>query len=77
MKVLGYICIVILLAALLLVNKLIAEAGIMTMAINDYSLWAVVISILLGFIISFALSSIILKLIYKVLKYIVKLHLIK
>lgn len=77
MKVLCYICIVILLATLLLVNKLIAEAGIMTMAINDYSLWAVVISILLGFIISFVLSSIILKLIYKVLKYIVKLHLIK
>lgn len=77
MKVLGYVCVVILLATLIFINKLIAEAVIMTMAINDYSLWAVVISILLGFIISLALSSIILKLIYKVLKYIVKLHLIK
>lgn len=65
---LSYICIVILLGALILVNKLIAEAVIMTMAINDYSLWAVIASILLGLVVSLALSSIILKLIYKVYK---------
>ena len=68
MKVLGYICIVILLAVLILVNKLIAEAVIMTMAINDYSFWFVIASILLGLVVSLALSSIILKLIYKVYK---------
>jgi hypothetical protein len=68
MKVLGYVCIVILLAALILVNKLIAEAVIMTMAINDYSFWFVIASILLGLVVSLALSSIILKLIYKVYK---------
>ncbi len=68
MKVLGYVCVVILLATLILVNKLIAEAVIMTVAINDYSLWSVVISILLGLVVSFALSFIILKLIYKVYK---------
>lgn len=68
MKVLGYICIVILLATLLLVNKLIAEAVIMTVAINDYSFWFVIASILLGLVVSLYLSSIILKLIYKVYK---------
>lgn len=68
MKVVGYICIVILLATLILVNKLLAEAVIMTMAINDYSLWYVVVTILLGLVVSLALSSIILKLIYKVYK---------
>lgn len=68
MKVLGYICIVILLGALILVNKLIAEAGIMTMAINDYSFWFVIASVLIGLVVSLALSSIILKLIYKVYK---------
>lgn len=68
MRVLGYICIVILLGALILVNKLIAEVGIMTMAINDYSFWFAVASILLGLVVSLALSSIILKLIYKVYK---------
>lgn len=68
MKVLGYISIVILLVTLIFINKLIAEAVIMTVAINDYSLWDVIASILLGFIISFMLSSIILKLIYKVYK---------
>ena len=68
MKVLGYISIVILLATLIFINKLIVEAVIMTMAINDYSLWAVVVAILLGLVVSLALSSIILKLIYKVYK---------
>lgn len=68
MKVLCYICIVILLATLILVNKLIVEAVIMTIAINDYSFWFVIASILLGLVVSFALSSIILKLIYKVYK---------
>lgn len=68
MKVLGYVCIVILLATLILVNKLLAEAVILTLAINDFSLWYDVATILLGFIGSFALSSIILKLIYKVYK---------
>ena len=68
MIILGYVCVVILLAALILVNKLIAEAVIMTVAINDYSLWAVIASILLGLVVSLALSSIILKLIYKVYK---------
>lgn len=65
MKILGYVCVVILLATLIFINKLIAEAVIMTMAINDYSFWFVIAAILLGFIVSFALSSIILKLIYK------------
>lgn len=68
MKILGYVCVVILLAALIFINKLIAEAVIMTMAINDFSLWYVVVTILLGLVVSFALSSIILKLIYKVYK---------
>lgn len=68
MKILGYICVVILLATLIFINKLIAEAVIMTVAINDYSLWAVIASILLGLVVSLALSSIILKLIYKVYK---------
>lgn len=68
MKALCYICIVILLGILILVNKLIAEAVIMTMAINDFSLWYVVVTILLGLVVSLALSSIILKLIYKVYK---------
>lgn len=69
MIILGYVCVVILLATLIFINKLIAEAVIMTVAINDYSLWAVVvISILLGLVVSLALSSIILKLIYKVYK---------
>lgn len=67
MIILGYVCVVILLATLIFINKLIAEAVIMTVAINDYSLWAVV-SILLGLVVSLALSSIILKLIYKVYK---------
>lgn len=40
----------------------------MTMAINDYSFWFVIASILLGLVVSLALSSIILKLIYKVYK---------
>lgn len=65
MIILGYVCVVILLATLIFINKLIAEAVIMTVAINDYSL---VVSILLGLVVSFALSSIILKLIYKVYK---------
>lgn len=68
MRVLGYICIVILLGVLILVNKLLAEAVILTLAINDFSLWYDVTTILLGFIGSFALSSIILNLIYKVYK---------
>lgn len=68
MKILGYVCVVILLATLILVNKLISEAVIMTVAINDFSLWACIITILLGLVVSFALSSIILKLIYKVYK---------
>ncbi len=68
MIILGYVCVVILLAPLIFINKLIAEAVIMTLAINDYSLLAVVVSILLGLVVSFALSSIILKLIYKVYK---------
>lgn len=68
MIILGYVCVVILLATLIFINKLIAEAVIMTVAINDYSLWAVIASILLGLVVSFALSSIILKLIYKVYK---------
>lgn len=68
MKVVGYVCIVILLATLIFINKLISEAVIMTVAINDYSLWLTIASILLGLVISFALSSIILKLIYKVYK---------
>lgn len=68
MKALCYICIVILLGILILVNKLIAEAVIMTVAINDFSLWYVVVTILLGLVVSLALSSIILKLIYKVYK---------
>ena len=38
MIILGYVCVVILLAALIFINKLIAEAVIMTVAINDYSL---------------------------------------
>jgi hypothetical protein len=68
MIILGYVCVVILLATLIFINKLIAEAVIMTVAINDYSLWAVVVSILLGLVVSLYLSSIILKLIYKVYK---------
>lgn len=68
MKVLGYVCVVILLATLIFINKLIAEAVIMTMAINDYSFWFTIASILLGLVVSLALSSIILKLIYKVYK---------
>ena len=68
MKVLGYVCVVILLATLIFINKLIAEAVIMTMVINDYSFWFVIASILLGLVVSLALSSIILKLIYKVYK---------
>lgn len=78
MIILGYVCVVILLATLIFINKLIAEAVIMTVAINDYSFWAVIASILLGLVVSLYLSSIILKLIYKVYKkYIVKLRLIK
>ena len=38
MIILGYVCVVILLATLIFINKLIAEAVIMTVAINDYSL---------------------------------------
>ena len=57
-----------LLATLIFINKLIAEAVIMTMAINDYSFWFVIASILLGLVVSLYLSSIILKLIYKVYK---------
>lgn len=68
MKVLGYVCVVILLATLILVNKLISEAVIMTLAINAYGFWACIIIILLGLIVSLTLSSIILKLIYKVYK---------
>jgi hypothetical protein len=68
MIILGYVCVVILLATLIFINKLIAEAVIMTMAINDYSFWFAVASILLGLVVSLALSSIILKLIYKVYK---------
>lgn len=68
MIILGYVCVVILLATLIFINKLIAEAVIMTVAINDYSFWAVIVSILLGLVVSLALSSIILKLIYKVYK---------
>ena len=68
MSILGYVCVVILLATLIFINKLIAEAVIMTAAINDYSLWAVAVSILLGLVVSLYLSSIILKLIYKVYK---------
>lgn len=68
MIILGYVCVVILLAALIFINKLIAEAVIMTVAINDYSFWFVIASILLGLVVSLALSSIILKLIYKVYK---------
>lgn len=68
MIILGYVCVVILLAALILVNKLIAEAVIMTVAINDYSFWFVIASILLGLVVSLALNFIILKLIYKVYK---------
>lgn len=68
MKILCYILIVILLGALIIVNKLLAEAVIMTMAINDYSFWFVIASILLGLVVSLYLSSIILKLIYKVYK---------
>lgn len=68
MIILGYVCVVILLAALILVNKLIAEAVIMTMAINAYGFWACIIIILLGLIVSLTLSSIILKLMYKVYK---------
>lgn len=40
----------------------------MTVAINDFSLLYVVVTILLGLVVSLALSSIILKLIYKVYK---------
>jgi hypothetical protein len=68
MIILGYVCVVILLGALIFINKLIAEAVIMTVAINDYSFWFVIASILLGLVVSLALSSIILKLIYKVYK---------
>lgn len=68
MIILGYVCVVILLATLIFINKLIAEAVIMTMAINDYSFWFVIASILLGLVVSLVLSSIILKLIYKVYK---------
>lgn len=68
MIILGYVCVVILLATLILVNKLIAEAVIMTLAINAYGFWACIIIILLGLIVSLTLSSIILKLIYKVYK---------
>ena len=68
MKIVGYICIVILIATLLLVSKLITEAVIMTIAINDYSFWTILVVVLLGFIVSFAISSIILKLLYKVYK---------
>lgn len=57
-----------LLATLIFINKLIAEAVIMTVAINDFSLLYVVVTILLGLVVSLALSSIILKLIYKVYK---------
>lgn len=78
MIILGYVCVVILLATLIFINKLIAEAVIMTVAINDSGLWYNVAAILLGLVVSLALSSIILKLIYKVYKkYIVKLRLIK
>lgn len=62
MIILGYVCMVILLATLIFINKLIA------VAINDYSFWFVIASILLGLVVSLALSSIILKLIYKVYK---------
>lgn len=68
MIILGYVCVVILLATLIFINKLIAEAVIMTVAINDYSFWACIIIILLGLVVSLSLSSIILKLIYKVYK---------
>lgn len=68
MIILGYVCVVILLATLIFINKLIAEAVIMTVAINDFSLLYVVVTILLGLVVSLALSSIILKLIYKVYK---------
>lgn len=73
MKVLGYICIVILLATLIFINKLISEAVILTLAINDFSLWYDITTILLGLVISFALSSIILNLIYKLYKNICKI----
>lgn len=72
MKILGWVCIVILLGALILVNKLLAEAVIMTVAINDSGL-CMIAAILLGLVVSFALSSIILKLIYKVYKNICKI----
>lgn len=72
MKILGWVCIVILLGALILVNKLLAEAVIMTVAINDSGL-CMIAAILLGFIVSFCVSSIILKLIYKVYKNICKI----
>lgn len=68
MIILGYVCVVILLATLIFINKLIAEAVIMTVAINDYSFGFAMASILLGLVVSLALSSIILKLIYKVYK---------
>lgn len=68
MIILGYVCVVILLATLIFINKLIAEAVIMTVAINDYSFWSCIAIILLGLIVSLTLSSIILKLIYKVYK---------
>lgn len=68
MIILGYVCVVILLATLIFINKLIAEAVIMTLAINAYGFWACIAIILLGLIVSLTLSSIILKLIYKVYK---------
>lgn len=68
MIILGYVCVVILLATLIFINKLIAEAVIMTVAINAYGFWACIVIILLGLIVSLTLSSIILKLIYKVYK---------
>ena len=48
MIILGYVCVVILLAALILVNKLISEAVIMTLAINAYGFWSCIAIILLG-----------------------------
>lgn len=68
MKILGYVCVVILLATLIFINKLLAEAVIMTVAINDGGLWYDIAAILLGLVVSLYLSSIILKLIYKVYK---------
>ena len=72
MKILCWVCIVILLATLIFINKLLAEAVIMTVAINDSGL-CMIAAILLGFIVSFALSSIILKLIYRLYKNICKI----